>query len=94
MAGPEGTIERSFVKWCRSELGLRARKLIDAGGTSWPDRTIVLPGGRIVCIEFKAPDGTTSSGQDRRIEELRLLGVPVLVTSDKEEAKRWLLEQM
>ena len=94
MAGPEKAIEQPFTDWCWEKNKLVARKLVEAGRNSWPDRSIILPGGRIVCIEFKAPNGSLSRGQEVRIKELRALGVPVLVTSNTEEAKRWLLEQM
>lgn len=94
MAGPENRIESAFVTWCREKHGIDCRKLKDAGKNFFPDRSIILPGGRIICIEFKSPDGHLSKGQERCIEELRGLGVPVLVTCDKEEAIRWLLEQM
>lgn len=94
MAGPEKSIESAFVDWCMSTHGLTARKLREEKRNGFPDRSIILPGGRIVCIEFKAPNGSLSPIQRIRIEELRSLDVPVLVTSDLKEAKEWLLEQM
>lgn len=93
MAGPERTTEDAFVAFCLAR-GVKARKLKDAGNNSWPDRSIILPGGRMVCVEFKSPAGKLSPGQVKRIEDLRALGVPVLVTADGREAQRWLLEQM
>ena len=70
--------------------------MVVKGERGWPDRTIVTPNGRIICIEFKAPgkESNTSSLQDDRIKELRELKVPVLVTSDLEEAKTWVKVQL
>lgn len=93
MAGPECTTEGAFVAWCLQQ-GIKARKLKDAGNNSWPDRSIILQRGRIVCIEFKSKNGRLMPGQEKRIQELRELGVPVLVTADLKVAKSWLLEQM
>ena len=88
MAGPEKRVESNFAKWCR-EQGLFALKLAAVGVTGFPDRSVILPGGRIICIEFKSPTGKTSKVQDQRIAALRALGVPVLVTSDCKEAKEF-----
>lgn len=88
MAGPEKRIESRFAKWCR-EQGLFALKLAAQGVTGFPDRSVILPGGRIICIEFKSPTGKTSKVQDQRIAALRALGVPVLVTSDFMEAREF-----
>lgn len=94
MAGPEKRIESSFVTWCKENLGLKVRKLKDMGEQGFPDRSIILPGGRIACIEFKSPTGDLEPSQKIRIPELQALGVPVLVTSDKKEAIEWLLNLM
>jgi hypothetical protein len=90
MAGPERRVEDAFVEWCLKTHGLKARKLKDAGNNSWPDRTIILPGGRVACIEFKSYRGRLSPGQEKRIAELKTLGVRVLVTDGLEKAKQWL----
>lgn len=86
MAGPEKRVEAAFAKWGR-EQGLFVLKLAAQGVTGFPDRTVILPPGRMICIEFKSPTGKTSKVQDQRIAALRALGVPVLVTSDLTEAK-------
>jgi hypothetical protein len=93
MAGPEKRVEAGFAKWCR-EQGLFCLKLAAQGVVGFPDRSIILPGGTLVCIEFKSPTGKTSKAQDQRINALQALGVPVLVTSDKKEAIEWLLSIM
>lgn len=85
MAGPEKRVEAGFARWCR-EQGLFCLKLAAISMSGFPDRTVLLPGGTMVCIEFKSPTGKTSKVQDQRIAALRALGFPVLVTSDKQEA--------
>lgn len=85
MAGPEKRVEAGFARWCR-ERGLFCLKLAAISMSGFPDRTVLLPGGKMVCIEFKSPTGTTSKVQDRVIAALRALGFDVLVTSDKTEA--------
>lgn len=86
MAGPEKRVESAFAKWCR-DSGMFCLKLSAQGVTGFPDRSVILPGGKLVCVEFKSPTGKTSKVQDQRISALRLLGVPVLVTSVLAEAK-------
>jgi hypothetical protein len=93
MAGPEKRVEAGFAKWCRAQ-GIFCLKLAAHGVTGFPDRSIILPGGTLACVEFKSPTGKTSKVQDQRIAALRALGVPVLVTSDKKEAIEWLLNIM
>jgi len=62
----------------------------------WPDLEIFMPGGKILFIEFKGrsrkvSDAETllSSAQKERVAELRSKGFDVLVTSDHEEAMRY-----
>lgn len=90
----ESSAERAFTSWVKTELGLKSRKLVDQGESGFPDRTIILPGGRIACVEFKSETGRLRPGQVRRIAELQGLSVPVLVTSNLQEAKQWLLQQL
>lgn len=85
MAGPEKRVEAGFARWCR-ERGLFCVKLMGASLVGFPDRTVLLPGAKVVFIEFKSPTGKTSKMQDRMIAALRALGFAVLVTSDKQEA--------
>jgi hypothetical protein len=88
MARPETRVENNFVRWC-GDTGLFCLKLAGVNASGFPDRTVILPGGRLVCVEFKSERGRTTPVQDLRIATLRKLGVPVLVTSDAEEAKEF-----
>jgi len=87
----ESSIERSFVKWCK-ENKIKQRKIED--GEGYPDRQIFLGQGRICCIEFKRPKGKARQHQVQSHSELATQGVPTLVTSDVEEAKQWVLNQL
>jgi hypothetical protein len=89
MARPETRVENNFAKWCR-ESGLFCLKLSALAVAGFPDRTVILPGGRLACVEFKSDKGKTSPVQDQRIAALRRLDVPVLVTSDANEAKEFI----
>lgn len=94
MAGPERKVEDAFVAWCWKHHKLLARKLRELKRNGFPDRSVILPDGRLVCIEFKSPTGELDIAQQSEIKLLRNAGVPVLVTSELKEAQEWLLEQM
>ena len=83
----ESAIERSFSAWCeqRGWLCLKLRWLV---GRGFPDRTVLLPGGRVVFIEFKTPKGTVSPHQVYWRELLQKLGFTVGVARSSEEAQR------
>lgn len=90
MAGPERAIEDAFVRWCKQQ-GLKARKLRELKRNGFPDRSVILPSGKLICIEFKAPFGVLDAAQVKCIKELRESRVPVLVTDNLEEAKQFVL---
>lgn len=51
----EKTIEEYLVEVVEIDLGGKCYKLIGFDFTGFPDRTVLLPGGRIYFIELKAP---------------------------------------
>lgn len=91
MATHERRVEAGFAEWCRQNK-VYCLKLAAISVIGFPDRTVLLPGGRVVFIEFKSPTGRTSRPQDRLIAVLRGLGFPVLVTSCKDEAVNFVRE--
>lgn len=91
MAGPERAIEDAFVRWCKKN-GLKARKLRELKANGFPDRSIFIGSGMMICIEFKSPVGGLDPAQIKCIGELQDKGVPVLVTSSLEEAKKFVAE--
>lgn len=52
----EADLERSVVQYVES-IGGRALKLAIAGVRGFPDRTLLLPGGRVIFVELKRPKG-------------------------------------
>jgi hypothetical protein len=77
MAGPEATIEREVCRRASMELGVPNIKLKDAAG--FPDRLFLVPGGRPLMIEFKAPGAKPRKLQLYIHEQLRKLGYAVEV---------------
>lgn len=60
-----------------------AFKFISPGRRSVPDRIVLLPGGRIVFVECKAPGKPPRAGQLREHGRLRALGFTVVVLDSK-----------
>jgi hypothetical protein len=83
----EQRIEQQFVRWCERNQ-LPCLKLVLQGQRGWPDRTILLPSGRIAVIEFKTDDGVVSPQQRYWLERLTQLGFANGVARSKEEAIR------
>ncbi|EEP0571363.1 VRR-NUC domain-containing protein, partial [Salmonella enterica] len=48
-----------------------------------PDRIVLLPGGRLVFVECKAPGKAPRADQGREHERLRALGFTVVVLDSK-----------
>ena len=67
------------------KLGGKCWKFVSPGNRGVPDRLVLLPGGRAVFIELKAPKKKASLQQLKRISELKALGfeVEVLDTVEK-----------
>lgn len=80
----EADIEKEFVELCR-QAGYLALKLTPPNVRGFPDRTVLLPGGHVVFVEFKTPTGQLSKHQDEWIEKLVARGQWVIVTTDARE---------
>ncbi|MBK5145872.1 VRR-NUC domain-containing protein [Budviciaceae bacterium BWR-B9] len=74
----ESTIENHLVKQVKAAGGI-AYKFISPGRRSVPDRIVILPGGRVVFVECKAPGQKPRPEQEREHKRLRSLGVRVVV---------------
>lgn len=72
----ESTIEKTLVKTVRQSGGL-AIKLVSPGWAGAPDRLILMPGGRLVFVELKAPGHSLRPLQVRRKRQLEALGFSV-----------------
>lgn len=81
---PEEKIEKRFVKKV-DELGCRAIKWEIAGKKGAHDRMVLIPGGEIIFIEFKAPGGVQSFHQKEFDRELQELGFRTYLFDNWEE---------
>ncbi len=87
----EASIERRFAKMC-NDRGAECRKFVSPGWRGVPDRLLLLPGGKCVFVEFKAPGKRPTALQAKRHDELRSLGFRVEVIDSKEGADALLEE--
>lgn len=80
----EKIVEEHLVKAVRLMGGL-APKFVSPGLDGVPDRLILLPGGRMVFAETKAPGKTLRPLQRRRKRQLEALGFRVYVIDNTEQ---------
>ena len=85
----EKTVERELVKRVKEEGGI-AYKFSSPGRRSVPDRLCLLPGGKILFVECKAPGKKPTKLQAREHERLRALGFEVVVVDGVETVKELL----
>ncbi|MDE1492784.1 VRR-NUC domain-containing protein [Xenorhabdus bovienii] len=78
----ESVIENHLVKEIKKAGGI-AYKFVSPGRRSVPDRICILPGGRILFVECKAPGEKPRPDQIREHERLRALGCEVVVLDNK-----------
>ncbi|MDE9438043.1 VRR-NUC domain-containing protein [Xenorhabdus bovienii] len=78
----ESVIENHLVKEIKKAGGI-AYKFVSPGRRSVPDRICILPGGRILFVECKAPGEKPRPDQLREHERLRALGCEVVVLDNK-----------
>ena len=87
----EAALEKRFAALVRSRGG-HAIKYIPMGIIGFPDRIVLMPGGRIGFAELKNPNGRgrVSKSQIRAHATLRKLGFQVIVSHSFEELTEWL----
>ena len=78
----ESIIEKHLVAEVK-KAGGRAYKFLSPGRRSVPDRIVLLPGGRLVFVECKAPGEQPRADQLREHKRLRALGFTVVVLDSK-----------
>lgn len=69
----ESDIERHLRESVTRKGGL-ALKFISPGRVGVPDRIVLLPPGKIIFVEMKAPGGKLSAPQERTLKMLESLG--------------------
>ena len=80
----EKALEQRLVRMVRGQGGI-AFKFVSPGMAGVPDRLVLLPGGKAVFCELKAPGKAPRPLQLRRIRQLRSLGFRVYVVDDIEK---------
>ncbi|MBG6240455.1 MAG: VRR-NUC domain-containing protein [Candidatus Symbiopectobacterium sp. Clec_Harlan] len=78
----ESTIEKHLVAEVKKAGGI-AYKFVSPGRHAVPDRIVLLPGGRLVFVECKAPGKAPRADQQREHARLRALGFTVVVLDSK-----------
>ena len=81
----ETQIEINLVKAVK-QIGGKCWKLVSPGMRGVPDRICLLPGGRAVFVETKAPGKRLEPLQEKRRDELGALGFKVYKIDSKEQA--------
>ena len=74
----EKQIEQQLVKAVKAAGGM-CPKLVSPGTDGMPDRMILMPEGRIVFVEVKAPGQKLRPLQMLRMEQLQLMGFRVFI---------------
>lgn len=82
----ESATERAFVRRVRRLSRVHVLKLNLQGRRGWPDRLILMPGGRAVFIEFKRVGEVPRPLQEHVHNAIRELGFYVHVCDDAVEA--------
>ena len=85
----ESTIERYFCSKVK-RLGGIAVKLSPAGTAGMPDRLVLLPGGRVVFVELKAPGKKMRLLQRRRADRFQKMGFDVVCLDSRQAVDRFL----
>ncbi|CNE99580.1 TPA: VRR-NUC domain-containing protein [Yersinia enterocolitica] len=78
----EDSIEDHLVKEVKKAGGI-AYKFISPGRRSVPDRLVLLPGGKVIFVECKAPGEKSTAAQLREHEKIRALGFIVRILDSK-----------
>lgn len=79
----ESTVENNLVKKVKAAGGT-AYKFTSPGRKAVPDRLVLLPGGRVVFVECKAPGEQPRADQVREHNRLRALGFKVVVLDSQD----------
>lgn len=85
--------ERDIEIYLRDQIkaaGGIAYKFVSPGNAGAPDRLVLLPGGRMIFVELKAPGKQPTSLQLRQQKRIRDLGFQVLVIDSKAEVDEFI----
>lgn len=89
----ETALERRLVREVE-RIGGAAPKWVSPGNRGVPDRIVILPGGRTVYVEMKAPGKPLHPLQERWARKLRKLGHEHFKIDSDEDIDRFISEVM
>lgn len=87
--------EQKIERRLRKEIELisgKALKFVSPGVSGVPDRIVLLPGGKLIFVELKAPGKKLSPIQEVRKKELEKLGFKVKVIDSIEKVLDFIKE--
>ena len=84
-------LERKLVSEVE-RIGGRAPKWVSPGNRGVPDRLVILPGGRTVYVEMKAPGKPLEPLQERWAKILRSMGHKVYKIDCEKDIDRFISE--
>lgn len=67
----------NYLKKKVEKIGGKAFKWVPVGVVGVPDRMVLLPGGKVIFVELKAPGKKARKLQEYRAKQLRALGFQV-----------------
>jgi hypothetical protein len=83
----ETKVEQRFTRRVKGLGGWAVKILPSVSGL--PDRMAIMPGGRVIFVELKAPKGTVAPHQTVVHRRLASLGSPVEVLATLEAVDSW-----
>ncbi|MFZ7235835.1 VRR-NUC domain-containing protein [Avibacterium gallinarum] len=84
----ESDIEKHLVNEVKKRGGI-AYKFVSPARANVPDRLLLLPNGKLLFVECKAPKQKPRAGQQREIDRIRNLGQRVEVVDSYELDHLW-----
>jgi hypothetical protein len=86
----ETAVEKRLIKKVKEAGGACMKIMPVVAG--YPDRLVLLPGGRLFLVETKAPKGALRPAQVVFIARAEAMGIPVAVLYTSNEVDNWVNE--
>lgn len=88
----ERDVEQALTRAVARHGGI-AWKFVSPGTAGVPDRIVLLPGGKTGFIELKAPGKKPRPLQERRMSQIKELGIPVFVIDNISQIE-WVIREI